>query len=35
MRAAGADILPVESILFLLLRDARHPAFKTISKLIR
>lgn len=35
MRAAGAQILPVASILFLLLRDAKHPAFKTVSKLIR
>ena len=35
MRAAGACVLPVESILFLLLRDAKHPAFKTISKLVR
>ncbi|WP_294505939.1 isochorismatase family protein [uncultured Victivallis sp.] len=35
MRTAGAHVLPVESILFLLLRDAKHPAFKTVSKLIR
>lgn len=35
MRRSGAEVLPVESILFLLLRDAKHPAFKTISKLIR
>lgn len=35
MRHAGAQVLPVESVLFLLLRDAKHAAFKTVSKLIR
>ena len=35
MRTAGAQVLPVESILFLLLRDAKHPAFKAVSRLIR
>ncbi|MDR0932769.1 MAG: isochorismatase family protein [Victivallales bacterium] len=35
MRHAGANVLPLESVLFMLLRDAKHPAFKTISKLIR
>jgi nicotinamidase-related amidase len=35
MRDAGAVITTVESYLFMLMRDATHPAFKTISKLIR
>ena len=34
MRTAGAQVLPVESILFLLLRDAKHPAFKAVSRLM-
>jgi len=35
MRAAGVTIGNGESLLFALLRDAKHPAFKTISKLVR
>lgn len=35
MRAAGATVGNSESLLFALLRDAKHPAFKTISKLVR
>ncbi len=35
MRRAGALILPTESVLFMLLRDAKNPIFKTISQLIR
>lgn len=35
MRAAGATVDNSESLLFALLRDAKHPAFKTISKLVR
>lgn len=35
MRAAGATVGNGESLLFALLRDAKHPAFKTISKLVR
>ena len=35
MRRAGAQVLPVESVLFMLLRDAKSPFFKTISQLIR
>jgi len=31
----GAAILPTESFLFMLMRDAKHPAFRDISKLIR
>ncbi len=34
-RHAGATVLSSEAILFLMLRDAGHPAFKTVSKLIR
>jgi len=35
MRHAGAQVFSVEAVLFMLLRSAKHPAFKTISKLIR
>ncbi|MDO4997657.1 MAG: isochorismatase family protein [Neisseria sp.] len=35
MQAAGAVVSNVESLLFALLEDAKHPAFKTISKLIQ
>ena len=31
----GAHILPFESILFMLLKDARSPLFKEVSKLIK
>ena len=34
-RQAGALVTGVDSILFLLLGDAKHPAFKTISHLVR
>lgn len=35
MRQSGAVVSNIESILFLLLQDAKHPAFKTVSKLIQ
>lgn len=35
MRDAGAVVSNVESLLFQLLQDAKHEAFKEISKLIR
>lgn len=35
MRKAGAIIANTESVLFEWLRDASHPEFKTLSKLIR
>ena len=35
MAAAGAVVSNVESVLFQLLADAKHPAFKTVSKLIQ
>lgn len=35
MRDNGAVVSNVESILFELMEDAKHPAFKTISKLIQ
>lgn len=35
MRSAGATILPTESILFGLLRDAADPKFKALLKLIK
>lgn len=35
MRDAGAVVTNVESVLFGLMKDARHPEFKTVAKLIR
>lgn len=35
IREAGATISNIESLLFQLLGDAKHPVFKTISKLIQ
>lgn len=35
MRDVGVCVTNVESVLFELLEDAKHPAFKTISKLIQ
>lgn len=35
MRQAGAFITSSEAIIFMLLRDAKHPDFRTISKLIK
>lgn len=35
MQQLGATVSNIESILFTLLKDAKHPAFKTISKLIQ
>lgn len=35
MRDAGAQILPTETILFALLRDAADPRFKELLKLIK
>ena len=35
MRSKGVSVLSTESILFMLLRDAAHPEFKTISKLVK
>lgn len=34
-RAAGALTVGVEAALFMLLRDAAHPAFKAVSRLVR
>lgn len=34
-RQAGAWVLSTESILFSLLKNSRHPAFKAVSKLIK
>ena len=34
-RQAGAWVLSTESILFTLLKNSRHPAFKAVSKLIK
>ena len=35
LSAEGVHLTSVESLLFSLIRDAKHPAFKAISKLIR
>ncbi len=35
LQQAGAAVLPTESILFMLMRDSKHPAFREISKLIK
>ena len=35
MRASGAMVVGTESVLFMLLRNAKNPAFKAISKLVR
>ena len=35
MRSSGIHIVTSEMLLFMLLRDASHPDFKTISKIIR
>jgi len=35
MRASGAMVIGTESILFMLLRNAKNPAFKAVSKLVR
>jgi len=32
---AGVKVLSAESFLFMLLKDASHPAFKAVSKLVR
>ena len=34
-RTAGATVLSAEALLFALLGDSTHPAFKTISRLVR
>jgi nicotinamidase-related amidase len=34
-RAAGATVVSAEALLFMMLRDAKNPAFKAISKLVR
>lgn len=34
-RAAGALVLSSEALLFMMLRDAKNPAFKAVSKLVR
>ncbi len=35
MRQAGAFITSTEAVIFMLLGDAKHPDFRTISKLIK
>lgn len=35
MQNLGVVVSNIESLLFMLLKDAKHPAFKTISKLIQ
>ena len=35
VRAAGATVVSAEAILFMMLRDAKNPAFKAVSKLVK
>ena len=35
LRHAGCTVASAEAILFMLLKSAKHPAFKAISKLVR
>ena len=35
LRTLGCGVFSVEALLFMLLGDAKHPAFKTISQLVR
>jgi nicotinamidase-related amidase len=35
MRDQGIHLLNSESVLFMMLRDAAHPAFKAVSKLVK
>lgn len=35
LRHAGVKVLNSESVIFMLLRDASHPSFRAISKIIR
>ncbi len=34
-RAAGATVVSAEALLFMMLRDAKNPAFKAVSKLVK
>ncbi len=34
-QSAGAILMTVESMLFVLMRDSEHPAFRSVSKLLR
>ena len=34
-RSAGALVVSSEALLFMMLRDAKNPAFKAVSKLVR
>ena len=34
-QSAGAILMTVESMLFLLMRDSKHPAFRAVSKLLQ
>ena len=35
LRSAGCTVASAEAILFMLLKSAKHPSFKAISKLVR
>jgi len=35
LQSAGAILMTVESMLFVLMRDSKHPAFREVSKLLR
>jgi len=34
-RSAGATVVSAEALLFMMLRDAKNPAFKAVSKLVK
>ena len=35
LRAEGAHLVNVETVLYALMRDANHPAFKTVARIVR
>ena len=35
LRAEGAHLINVETALYAMMRDANHPAFRTVSKIVK